>query len=401
MANDVVAGKHPLGTGHQPLLTLNGFPTPPAGSLAPDRKSLPEYARLHNRTLLMRTLYRDGPLSRADLARSSGLTKVSVSDVVADLVSANLVGEVGTRPGSRPGKPATLLAFNEASYQVIGVDLSHSTLFRGTVLDLRGNALLRREIAINDSVGEEACAKLTQLIMSLQEALTAPLLGVGVGVPGMIDTQGAVVAAPTLGWNGLPLRHELEKQFGCHVVVGNAANLAAYAERIYGNGADDMILVRVGVAVSAGILLNGTPVLGSHCAAGEIGHVTARTTSDRPCVCGREGCLEAWLSTRALRRDLDAAVGEDGRAEVLINAGHALGAILSPIVAALNTSEIVLSGPPLALRGLLSDAVMDSIRERVDIDSHGAIELRQSLLDDDIVIRGATAMVMSHLLDIP
>ena len=81
-------------------LTQNSLATT---SLTLDQKSLPEHARLHNRTMLIRTLYRDGPLSRADLARSSQLTKVSVSEVISDLLAANLVKEAGTRPGSRRG----------------------------------------------------------------------------------------------------------------------------------------------------------------------------------------------------------------------------------------------------------------------------------------------------------
>ena len=293
-----------------------------------------------------------------------------------------------------------MLEFNDDAHQVIGIDLSHSTYYRGNVLDLRGNVLHRREIAIENSVADDALDKVLQLIDLLRGTLTAPLLGVGIGVPGMVNHEGTVVSAPNLRWHNLPLGASLTQRLNCHVVVANDANLAAYAERIYGNGADDMILVRVGVGVSAGILLNGLPVLGSHSAAGEIGHVTARTVSDRPCVCGREGCLEAWLSTRALRRDLDAASDDEDRAEVLVTAGQALGAILSPIVAALNTSEIVLSGPSRVLTGPLSDSVMDSIRDRVDIDAHGVITLRLSSLDDDIVIRGATAMVMSNQLGI-
>lgn len=317
-----------------------------------------------------------------------------------DLLASNLVHEVGTRNEARRGKPAILLEFNDEAYQLIGIDLSHSTLYRGAVLNLRGVVLHQREVMIDGSLGTEALKKLIELVKSLREELTAPLLGLGVGVPGVVNPNGVVLDAPNLGWHNLDVWSTLEEHFECHVVVANDANVAVFAEYTYGRGAEDMILVRIGVGVSAGILLDGTPVLGSRFAAGEIGHVTARTESDRLCVCGRKGCLETWLSAKRLKQDLESAIDEEQRTRVLAAAGRALGATLSPIVAALNTSEIVLSGPTRVLDGTLAQSVLQSIQDRAVTAIYGDLVLRMSALGDDIIIRGATAMVMSNLLDI-
>src|SRR3982750_4125343 len=93
-------------------------------ALRPSAKSLPEHSRSHNRALVLHTLYRSGRISRADLARTTGLTRVTISELVAQLVAGNLIVERGPREDARPGKPATLLDFNRTGFQIVGIDLS-------------------------------------------------------------------------------------------------------------------------------------------------------------------------------------------------------------------------------------------------------------------------------------
>lgn len=355
---------------------------------------------MHNRELLLRTLYREGPHSRADLARRTGLTRVSVSDVVGELLADNLVVEVGMRTETRPGKPAMMLEFNEHAHQTVTLDLSHSTLYRGAVLDLGGTVVARRDVEIGDSTGTDALAKVVGLVGALRDQVTAPLLGVGIGTPGIVDPAGVVLSAPNLGWKDLGLQSVLVGHFSCPVVVSNDANATVLAERCYGRSAADTLLIRVGVGVGAGLLLGDMPVLGSRFAAGEIGHVVVDVDSERQCVCGKAGCLETWLSTRRIQDDLSHARTDAERTRVLAVAGEALGAVLAPIVAALNVSEIVLSGPHRVLEGPLAAAVMETVRQRALTEVHGEIVLRLSELGDDIVLRGAAAMVMSQQLGI-
>ncbi|WBB79890.1 ROK family transcriptional regulator [Micromonospora sp. WMMD882] len=368
------------------------------GRVRSGEKVRPEQVRVHNRELLLRTLYREGPHSRADLARRTGLTRVSVSDVVGELLADDLVVEVGVRSGTRPGKPAMMLEFHERGHQTIALDLSHSTLYRGAVLDLGGTVVARQDVEIAGSAGDDALAKVVGLVGALREQVTAPLLGVGVGTPGIVDVTGVVLSAPNLGWKDLGLRAALAERFSCPVVVANDANATALAERSYGRSAADTLLIRVGVGVGAGLLLDGVPVLGSRFAAGEIGHVVVDVASERQCVCGKAGCLETWLSTRRIQDDLSHARTDAERDGVLAGAGESLGIVLAPIVAALNVSEIVLSGPRRVLEGPLAEAVMETIRRRALTEVHGDIVLRLSDLGDDIVLRGAAAMVMGHEL---
>ena len=158
------------------------------------------------------------------------------------------------------------------------------------------------------------------------------------------------------------------------------------------------MLVKIGHGVGAGLLLGGSPLYGARFAAGEIGHVVVGTDGGAECSCGKHGCLETWLATPRL----DARLAEPGadRTGILRQAGERLGIALSPIVGALNLSEVVLTGPPELLDGELAQATLDTIRARTMAEFHSHLELRMTALGEDIVLRGASALVISERLGV-
>ncbi len=158
------------------------------------RKLLPEHARAHNRALMLRTLYRGGRQSRADLARATGLARVTVSEFVAELIADRLVRELGVREDGRPGKPATLLDIDLRSFGIVGIDLSQPELFRGARLDLGGEILERVEKPVGDVSGEQALNAVLALIAELVERSPAPVLGIGIGTPGSPNAAGVARA---------------------------------------------------------------------------------------------------------------------------------------------------------------------------------------------------------------
>jgi predicted NBD/HSP70 family sugar kinase len=368
--------------------------------LRPTTKVLPEHARGHNRSLVMQTLYREGQLSRADIARETGLTRVTVSDLVAELIGENLVIEIGQREDARPGKPATLLDLNRDAFQIIGIDLSEYATFRGALLDLDGQILARADRPLAGSTGDDAVAKIISLIESLLEAATRPILGIGVGSPGVVDLAGVVLTAPNLGWTNRSLQLELAVRFSIPVVVINDANAATLAEHSFGGAASDMMLVKVGHGVGAGLLLGGTPLFGSRFAAGEIGHVVVGTDGGADCVCGKRGCLETWLATPRLDAALATAATSGQKEQILWAAGERLGIALAPVVGALDLAEIVLSGPTHLLDGTLARATIETLRARTMPEFHGNLVLRMTELGEDIVLRGAAVMVLSGQLGV-
>jgi predicted NBD/HSP70 family sugar kinase len=369
-------------------------------ALRPSGKVLPEHARGHNRSLVLQALYIEGRKSRADIARETGLTRVTVSDLVAELIVEGLVLEMGQREDARPGKPATLLELNGLAFQIVGLDLSEAAIFRGAVLDLRGRVISRAEVPLESSTGADATAKVIALVGSLVEAATLPVLGIGVGSPGVVDLAGVVLSAPNLGWVGEPLQNTLEERFGLPVVVINDANAAALAEHSFGGAESDMMVVKVGHGVGAGLLLGGSPLFGSRFAAGEIGHVVVGTDGGAECACGKHGCLETWLATPRLDAALAAAATSEQRISILRAAGQRLGIALAPVVGALNLSEVVLSGPTELLDGPLAEAVIETLRARTMAEFHGDLTLRMTTLGEDIVMRGAAVMVLSGQLGV-
>jgi predicted NBD/HSP70 family sugar kinase len=364
-------------------------------TLRPSAKVLPEQARGHNRALVLQTLHGAGQQSRADLARSTGLTRVTISDLVAELMADGLVVELGHRESSGRGKPAILLEIDRAAFQIIGLDLSEYSVFRGAVLDLGGRLLSRSEIALAGSVGAEATAKVLALVDTLVGQATAPILGIGVGSPGIVDGDGTVLSAPNLGWDHEQLQKTLSERFSLPAIVVNDANAAVLAEHSFGDADGDMMLVKVGHGVGSGLLLGGVQFFGERFAAGEIGHVVVDAAGPR-CRCGKSGCLETWLSTPRLDAALGQATASADRDRILGDAGVRLGSALAPIVAALDLTEVVLSGPAEHLAGTLADATVETLRSLAPF--HSSLAVRMTTLGDDIVLHGAAAMVLSEQL---
>lgn len=377
-------------------------------ALRPTAKVLPEHARAHNRALVLQHLFHQGPSSRADLARSTGLTRVTVSDLVSVLISEGLVMELGVRPEGRVGKPATLVGMRTEEFHVVAVDLADDASLRGAVMTLTGAVVARLTVSLDGRTGEDAVAVLEDLCRALLAAADRPVVGVGIGSPGVIDSAGVVVAAPNRGWYDLPLADRLTERLQVPVQVANDANIHALGEYTYGGAAGSgLMVITIGQGVGAGIVLDGALVHGRAHAAGEIGHVTVVDDRDvragdplpRPCACGRAGCLETLLSLPALRRATAGRTPEESDAE-LASVGRKLGIALAPVVSALNLAEVLLSGPPELLDGPLKAEALATVRARTLPLLGQDLVLRMGSLDEDGALSGAAALVLSGQLGV-
>lgn len=371
-----------------------------AAAVQAGSRVLPEHARSHNRALVLQALYRAEGLSRADLARQVGLTRVTISDLVSDLISENLVIELGVRTDSRPGKPATMLDINRDGFVVVGLDLSDGTSFTGAVTNLDGDVLHREEVQITGILGSQAVDAAIEILDRLLASTKTPVLGIGVGTPGIVDASGTVLSAPNLGWKDLPLQEILAMRSQIPVQVANDANIAALAERTFGGGGADMMLIRSGRGVGSGLIVGGHQVSGSSFAAGEIGHVMVGTNGGDICVCGRQGCLETWLGAPRIEARLALAETEADRTAILREAGDRLGIATAPIVGALNLGEVVLSGPLELIDGPLLAAAADTLRDRTMPEFVGDLSVRMTTLGRDIIVLGAVVMVLTGQLGV-
>jgi predicted NBD/HSP70 family sugar kinase len=351
--------------------------------------------RAHNRSLVLQALYRDGSMSRADLARRSGLTRPTVSALVAELIDDGVARELGVRDDARVGKPATLVGIESDAFHIVTVDLSSAERFVGAVVDLRGGVVARGSVDLDGAVGEAAVTLVERLVDDLGARTARPLLGVGVATPGIVDHAGVVRTAVHLGWYDLDLRSRLSDHVGLPVHVGNDSNAAAVGIRTFGESTatgQSLMVVTIDHGVGVGLVVAGALVEGDQFSAGEIGHVTVDENGD-VCACGRRGCLEEALAAPQLRARLRQH-DEGSRGAVLHDAGRALGLVLAPIISALNIDEVVLSGPADLVEGALLRAARETVRQRTLSSVSDGLSMRIAGSGTDLALRGAASFVL-------
>jgi predicted NBD/HSP70 family sugar kinase len=370
--------------------------TPVGRQLRPRGKLLQEDRRRHHRAVILQELFAHGPASRADLARSSKLTRVTVSDLVGDLIAEGLVEELGSPIENRVGKPPTFVGLREDAQHIMAIDLSSDGHVTGALITLAGTVVARHALPMDGHTGAEAVAHVVAFAQELVSRAIRPVLGVGVGTPGVVDAHGVVVDAPNLGWHDVPLAAILKEALRLPVYVANDANTAVLGEHTFGDTGDGgLMLLRVGNGVGAGLVLGGALLHGHRGAAGEIGHVVVDPDGEL-CACGRTGCLETILAAPRLRRLLELPDPEAALTEV----GRQLGAALAPVVGALNLHELVLSGPTELLEGPLRIAAAETVRARTMPVIGDELVIRTSNLGDDVVLVGAAVLVLAGELGV-
>lgn len=356
------------------------------------RKTSRDDGRRWNLLTTLQTIAARGAASRADIARSTGLTRATVSTLVADLIEKGLVVEVGTAGTETAGKPPTLLSINGAGRQIIALDLSHQP-FEAAILDLTG-AIVYRTKAPNSATGPAAVDVVVDLVSDCIGNASAPLLGIGIGTPGMIDPDGSIRQAAHLEWEDVALRRLLEERFSIGVTVGNDAHLSALAEfRSSPDGGETLLLVAVGEGIGAGLVLDGVLHSGDHLSSGEIGHVVVEPEG-ASCRCGLRGCLETVAAVPAVSRLESGDFDPSAAAE----AGRRLGATLAVVISAIDVDRVVIASWLNALDGYLG-AVSDELVTRMHLSRRPNITVTPSQVPD-LVLAGAAAAVMRDQLGV-
>ncbi len=376
-------------------------------------KATHQQTRTFNQQLVLRALHDQSPLSRADLARLTRLTRTSVGDLVGTLMDEGLIEEVG-RGRSSGGKSPILLRVAPDGRHLIGLDLGEAQ-FSGAVVNLRGEILRSINLPLEGRNGDAAVELVLQLVDALRADDRSPLLGIGIGAPGIIDTgTGTVRWSVNLNWADLRLGPLLEQRSGVPVVVANDSHAAALAELTFFRRPrpNNLIVIKVGRGVGAGIILNGQLFQGDGYGAGEFGHVTMGGAG-APCRCGRAGCLETMASMRAL---VDAAgvvepsitdesglvaaflAGVTGIRRIVLDAACELGVAVGWLIGVLNVSHVLLVGPVAALGDDWLGEVERSARSSVLGLLARDTQIEFGHVHDDVVVLGASALLMEQQL---
>jgi predicted NBD/HSP70 family sugar kinase len=253
-----------------------------------------------NRAAVFRLIGGAGPIARTHIAQRLGLSPATVTAVTRELVDEGLV-RVAERAPSRGGRPALLLELVGSAKTAFGVKIAPDHLV-GVRVNIEAEVLDRFALPF-DATGPDAIERLGELLAEwvAEDEGYPPLLGIGLGVPGVFDTTTRRLDSPLLGWRDVALADVLQRMLGVPVFVENDVNTLAVAERLYGRGhdVDHFLTVTIGRGVGLGIIAGGDIYRGFRGGAGEFGHTTVVEDGPR-CTCGKRGCLEALVSDPAL-----------------------------------------------------------------------------------------------------
>lgn len=408
-------------------------------------KATHQQTRAYNAALVLRALYEHSPISRAEVARMSGLTRTTVGEVVGGLIADGLAREVGRGP-STGGKAPILLELIDDARFVVGLDLGEF-MFRGALVNLRGQVARTAERSVEGLNGDQALAVVHELVDELIERLPGGperLLGIGVGTPGIVDAaSGTILFAVNLDWQDLPLGEILRDRFGVPVQVANDSRAAALAIQLFDRSTGsattggrpatppNLVAVTAGRGIGAGVVLGGELFHGDGFGAGEIGHTTIEIDGAE-CRCGRFGCLETVASSRAILRlatelaverpesffgrrlreagelrledlaaalETDAAGVDEADAEaarrIVVAAGRYLGQAVAGVISVLDVNRIVLHGSVALLGTPWLEAVRDEARRRCLGLLARDVEIDIAPPIGDVVLLGASALLLT------
>ena len=399
---------------------------PPA---APARPRFEVVASLHRPSAggVLELIWRERRISRAEIARRTGLSRSTVSEIVEGLLATRLIAEVGDGP-SEGGRRPVVLQFQDDAYGILGIDVGAAHV-AAALIDLRGQVLAweyRSHPVRSDPRGT------VSLMLELSEAClkrwklgTDRLAGIGVAVPSPVNPgdpdRVSDVVMPD--WKGQSVGGALRERFGVPVFVDNDANLGALAERWWGAGreVDDFVYVKVATGVGAGLIIRKEIYRGANGVAGEIGHLAIDPRGE-PCVCGLRGCLATRVGSRALiarataLRDEypdsvlsgsevtitaieDAALAGDPLAlHVVDEAAEYLGIAVASMLNLVNPGRVIIGGGLARLGELLLSRLRRSMSRRTLISSISPTEIVTSELGPRTVALGAATLVLQNAL---
>jgi predicted NBD/HSP70 family sugar kinase len=357
-------------------------------------------------------------VTRADLARHTGLARSTVAQRVDALLGSGLLLEAGGT-ASTGGRPATALAFNHESGVVLVADLG-ATHARVAVTDLAGTPLAERARDLDIALGPDdvltwVSARFDELLEATAKSV-ADVRGLGIGVPGPVEFHtGRPVNPPIMpGWDGFDIPAWFANRYGAPVLVDNDVNIMARGEHwVHWRETSHLLFVKVGTGIGCGIVADGHIHRGARGAAGDIGHIRATGSEDVICRCGNIGCLEAVAGGQALATRLSAAgveatnsrdvvrlvhEGNASATRMVRGAGVTLGEVLAGTVNFFNPAVIVIGGDIAEAHAQLLAGVREGIFSRSLPLATRDLRIVPCRLGDRAGVAGAAITAIEHVL---
>lgn len=371
-----------------------------------------------NKTLVLEKVMNEAPISRAYIAKELGLNKGTVSSLVSELIDEHLVFETG--PGeSSGGRRPVMLTFNKDAGYAIGVDLGVNYIL-SILTDLKGNVVREIYQHITNTEYEHVFSIIKKSINDLIEsAPDSPygIIGIGIGVPGIVNNQGEILIAPNLHWENVQLKQQIEKTFNLPVVIENEANAGAYGEKLFGAGKDfnNMIYVSAGIGIGVGIIIDGELYTGNNGYSGEMGH-TIIMVDGKKCSCGSVGCWELYASEKALLEHVkekhiinsecltiemlieEAEAGNDAIIEVFKEIGKYLSVGINNIIKTFNPQQVIIGNRMAMLQKWIEVPIQEFIQKHCKQFLQEDLSVEFSALKKHSVPVGVSALSIEHFL---
>ncbi|MFI9382896.1 ROK family protein [Kutzneria sp. NPDC052558] len=375
--------------------------------------------RRRNRSALLSRLYLQGRGSRLELVDSSGLSSSTVSNVISDLIADGVVEEAGSAE-SEGGRPRTVLQVRRDYGHVIGVDIGETHIEVG-LFDCALNTVATATFPIAGNLEPAHVAELILAGIAEVSANPVSIMGIGVGVPGAVESDG-LVHAPTFGWKGVPLAKMLADGVSAPLYVDNCARTLGQAEmwRGAGRGSTRSVIALLGVGVGAALAVESDSYQGFSSTTTEWGHTVVHA-GGLPCRCGSRGCLEAYIGaegildrylalpgsepflavdTEARMRELaDRAERPGPAADTLATTAEYLGIGIANLINLVTPDCVVLSGwVSLSIGHVILDAVLDATRRHSLSYLHNRTRIELGQLGPEAVALGAATLPVIRFL---
>ncbi|MFF5128845.1 ROK family protein [Streptomyces syringium] len=374
---------------------------------------------LHRANLerVVRAVRMAGSLTQAEIARSTGLSAATVSNIVRELKDG---GTVDVTPTSSGGRRARSVSLSGDAGIVVGVDFGHTHL-HVAIGNLAHRVLAEEaeplDVDASAAQGLDRAEALVKRLIVTAGISPEKIVGVGLGVPGPIDVESGVLGSTAIlpGWAGTNPRDDLAARLGVPVYVDNDANLGALGELVWGSGrgAADLAYIKVASGVGAGLVINGQIYRGPGGTAGEIGHITL-DESGPVCRCGNRGCLETFTAARYVLPLLHSAHGTDltvarmvqlaqdgdpGCRRVIADVGRHIGSGVANLCNLLNPRRVVLGGDLAESGELILGPIRESVSRYAIPSAARQLEVVPGALGGRAEVLGAIALVLNEMGD--
>ncbi len=371
-----------------------------------------------NTIRILHCLRENPEISQSKLGDMVELDKATVSIIVTQLIADSVIERLMGEPSRRVGRPQSSLRISRNAGLLAGVRLEPSNI-RIVLATLAGQVLGHSQIP-GSRIVEQAVERVKEGIDALVAQAAEPgeqIRAIGVGIPGLVRSDGVLVLAPNLGWNDTPIQKMLTETLKCPVVVDNDTKAAATAERLFGScrAISDYIYLAGHSGIGGALVLDGRIRRGASGYAGELGHIMVEA-GGRLCGCGKRGCLEAYTSENAILRILEekghtvatirdvaalARSGEQTVLEVLDHTGHLLGLALAALIDSIDPGTIVLGGNLAIVGEYILPSLVKTLKIHTlePIFSETAVMI--SSIGEDSVPMGGIALALEGLFTLP